>query len=109
MKAASTSGHSSWHKVRKGAMTTYLPRRSANETFWPSWFCSWTFWGVGRLMTRPSLAGGAPGGPLLQAASRATAVIAAPGAAHRFHLCVIAFDASISWLLRHIPPTTTCA
>jgi hypothetical protein len=36
---------------------------------------------------------------LLQAASRATAVIAAPGAAHRFHLCVIAFDASISWLL----------
>jgi hypothetical protein len=46
---------------------------------------------------------------LLQAASRATAVIAAPGAAHRFHLCVIAFDASISWLLRHIPPTTTCA
>jgi hypothetical protein len=36
---------------------------------------------------------------LLQAASRATAVIAALGAAHRFHLCVIACDASISWLL----------
>jgi hypothetical protein len=40
---------------------------------------------------------------LLQAASRATAVIAAPGAAHRFHLCVIAFDASISWLLQPHP------
>jgi hypothetical protein len=36
---------------------------------------------------------------LLQAASTATAVIAAPGATHRFHLCVIAFDASISGLL----------
>jgi hypothetical protein len=37
---------------------------------------------------------------LLQAASTATAVIATLGASQRFHLCVIACDASI-------PPITT--
>jgi hypothetical protein len=36
---------------------------------------------------------------LLQAASRATAVIAAPGATQRFHLCVIAFVPPSLWLL----------
>jgi hypothetical protein len=38
----------------------------------------------------------------LQAASRAAAVIAAPGASQRFHLCVIAFGSSI-------PPITSGA
>jgi hypothetical protein len=38
----------------------------------------------------------------LQAASRAAAVSAAPGASQRFHLCVIAFGSSI-------PPLTSYA
>jgi hypothetical protein len=38
----------------------------------------------------------------LQAASTAAAVIAAPGASQRFHLCVIAFGSSI-------PPITSGA
>jgi len=40
--------------------------------------------------------------PELQAASTAAAVIAAPGATQRFHLCVIAFGSSI-------PPITSDA
>jgi hypothetical protein len=46
---------------------------------------------------------------LLQAASRATAVIAAPGATHRFHLCVIALMPPSHGYCCHIPPITTCA
>jgi hypothetical protein len=46
---------------------------------------------------------------LLQAASTAAAVIAAPGATHRFHLCVIALMPPSQGYCCHIPPTTTCA
>jgi hypothetical protein len=46
---------------------------------------------------------------LLQAASTATAVIAAPGATHRFHLCVIALMPPSQGYCCHIPPTTTYA
>ena len=69
MKAPVTSGHSSWHRVRKGASTTTLPRSAASETVRPSWLVSVTSWGVGRFRVRPWPGGGAAGAGEPQAAT----------------------------------------
>jgi hypothetical protein len=64
MNAPVTKGHSSWHRVRNGAITTYFPRYEASDVAAPVDEMSGTS-GMGRSCTMPWLAGGGAGSPEL--------------------------------------------
>ena len=88
MNAPVMSGHSSWHKDKKGASTTTLPRNEASETVCPCWLTSaacWAWAGSDEALGRRGAPGaeGAAGAHSAEEAARRMMTTARRGTAQR--------------------------